>query len=803
MISRNITAYGATMLSCGLALSASLSPAWAQSEAESATYRASNALEEITVTARKREESLEGIPIAITAFGSAELENLGVRNLEDLAYFAPGLQFNSQALAEPGRAFTRVRFRGMDLNTTPNPTQEIASVFMDGIYLPGSISSIPIEDLERVEIIRGPQSAMFGRATFGGAVNFVTKTPSMEHSARIMATAAEDADYEVSAAYEGPIIKDRLAIRLGARLYDFGGQYRSGADGGRLGQQSTESLDATLVAYMTEKLTAKLTVRAFEDEDGPAAGFYLGGEDRTCGPFVDPNVPTEGAFSSTAFFCGDLPDVNLSDRGPNTTVTPEIQSIFLQNSLGYAPLDGAPNLQGIGLRRESFFSNLSLEYELGDGWLLTSSTGITDEQTSNLRDFDLSPVSGWWASGPQENESYSQELRLMSPDTGSFNWLIGATGFWQEYATPAAGGLFVLFFPQGDPFIAQNPVGQNEAETLSVYGGASWDISESFTLNIEGRLQRDEVRFLSTAPNSPELKATYETFLPRVILEYETPSEGLLYLSYSEGNRPGGFNPELVAATPDVRDQILALTGAGINIEEEELKSFEVGYKTDVFGGRGFVSASAYYMPWSNQQTRFAVPVVDPGNPASDPQTDVRVVQVTVNAGKTDLWGLELEGSLQLNDNWTFNGNFGWAASEYKNFICLFCARFTGNPDVAGKSVPRFPEFTGALSADYVRPLGRGLELIARADVIYEGDAYVDESNLATREAYWLTNVRAGIQREGLKVELFARNLFDNDAYLGASRNTDFSNFFNFSEQGVVVTPARKRQFGLRVVAQF
>lgn len=754
-------------------------------------------LTEIVVTARKREESLQEVPLAITAFGSEEIQSMGARNLEDLAYRTPGLQFNSQALAEPGRSYTRIRFRGMDLNTTPNPTSEIASVFIDGIYLPGNISSLPVDDLERVEVIRGPQSALFGRATFGGAVNFVSRDPGNEFQGRLRVSAAEDADYDVSASVEGPLVADRLAFRLGVRYYDFGGQYESGADGRQLGEQSTRSATATLVATPTDSLTARLNLRYLEDEDGAPAGFYLGGADRNCGPFQFPGV-TGPAFGTTAFFCGNLPKVDLSNRGPYSTITPDIQSIFLDNSVNYAPLNGMPTLDGIGLARESRFSSLAISYELPSGIAISASAGYSDEKTSNLRDWDVSPSYGWYASGPQRNRSSMQELRIESTNDTKFSWLAGVSNFSHKYSTPDAGGLFVLFRPPAAPFIAQNAVATNEAETVGFFAAMSYQVTDRFKVNLETRYQEDEITQRSTAANAPTLTAKYETFLPRLIFEYE-PADGTnLYATYSLGNRPGGFNPELVSATDSVRTQIRDLTGAGINIDEEDLDNYEIGWKQSLANGRGYLNLSAYSMKWTNQQTRFAIPVVDPTNPAADPVSGVRVVQVTVNAGETDLWGVEAEGTIQLTPSFVLSGNFAWAATEYKEFLCLFCARYSGQADVAGNSVPRFPEFSGGLSGSYTYQLANGMTGTLRSDVLYFGEAFVEESNLATTAAYTLVNVRAGLERDNWRVELFARNLFDDDNYLAASRNTDFSSGFNFSQQGVVVTPAKQRQFGIR-----
>jgi len=778
----------------------------AQQTTDSATRAAATPsgelLTEIVVTARKREESLQEVPLAITAFGGEEIRRMGARNLEDLAYLTPGLQFNSQALAEPGRSFTRVRFRGMDLNTTPNPTQEIASVFMDGVYLPGNVASLPVDDLERVEIIRGPQSALFGRATFGGAVNFVTRRPGDEFAGSIRLTAAEDAEYDISGTLEGPLVAEKLAFRIGARYYDFGGQYTSGADGRSLGEQSTRSIHGTLYATPTENLTAQLNLRYFEDDDGAPAGFFLGGADRNCGPFSVPGVMGP-AFSTTAFFCGDLPKVDLATRGPFTTLTPEMQSLFIDNSRNYAPLNGMPTLDGVGLSRESSFGSLSVTYDIPSGISVSAVLGYNEEKTSNFRDWDVSPTYGWYASGPQRNRSSSQEFRVESAPDQRLTWLFGASAFQQKYSTPDAGGLFVLFQPPAATFVSLNPLATNEAETTGLFAALGYKLTDQVTLNLEGRYQTDDITQRSTAANAPVLTAKYKTFLPRVILAYSPLDRTNLYATYSIGNRPGGFNPELVAASQGVRDQTQQLTGAGINIEEEDLKNYEIGWKQGLSDGRGYMNLAAYFMEWTSQQTRFSIPVVDRGNSASDPLTGVRVVQVTVNAGRTDLWGLEAEGAYQVSDNLLVSANFAWAATEYKEFICLFCARFSGNADMAGNSVPRFPELSGGVSGTYTREFGNSLTGTLRADAMYFGEAFVEESNLANTADYVLVNLRAGIERGNWKVELFARNLFDNDDYLAASRNTEFTRGFNFSQQGVVVTPARQRQFGLRAEWSF
>ena len=146
--------------------------------APQAAAQEASELEEIIVTARKREEALADIPIAITAFSAEQLIRGGFTTLQDLSFQTAGMHFHKQGGQIPGRFSSRVRFRGMNSNANP-PSQQVGTVFLDGVYVSDGITSIDFSNIERVEIIKGPQSATFGRSTFAGAVNYVTKTRAM------------------------------------------------------------------------------------------------------------------------------------------------------------------------------------------------------------------------------------------------------------------------------------------------------------------------------------------------------------------------------------------------------------------------------------------------------------------------------------------------------------------------------------------------------------------------------------------------------------------------------------------------
>ncbi len=147
-------------------------------------------LEEITVTARKTEERLLDAPLSITAFSAADIEKKGFASLEDVARSAPGVQYSQQGGQIPGRYTSAIRFRGMNVNSD-SPSLQLGSLFVDGIYVLGGTQSIPYDDVERIEVIKGPQSATYGRSTFGGAINYITRTPSLtEYSGQLNASGA-------------------------------------------------------------------------------------------------------------------------------------------------------------------------------------------------------------------------------------------------------------------------------------------------------------------------------------------------------------------------------------------------------------------------------------------------------------------------------------------------------------------------------------------------------------------------------------------------------------------------------------
>lgn len=743
-------------------------------------------LEEIVVTSRKQAEKLEDIPLSVTAFSEEDIERAGFRSLTDISAFSPGLYYSEQGSQRGGRSESVIRFRGMDTNDI-TPTRALASAFIDGVYVSGGLSSISLEEVERVEVIKGPQSAYFGRTTFGGAVNFITRPVSEVFSGRTSLLVAEDGEYDITGSIEGPLAGDSLLGRLTARYFTKDGRYVSPADGGRVGAEETQSVDATLQWRPTDSLNLRLRAHLSRDDDGPSTTFALGGQYHNCGPFFPGGV---------TYICGDLPIVDY--LGTNTVLDSVPYDIYVNNSRNSEALKWGPTLDHLGLRRDIEQVSLSGDWALPNAMTLSFVGSYGSIEQRRIMDLDFTPAKIWLEEHFQDSVDRSAELRLARQET-HFKWMLGLSYFTLDFTTPNGASVGYLYpnttFPSG--FFLNQLVSTTNVDTQAVFGSITYDITDQWNVSLEARYQRDKTDQGTVASTS--LQKTYDNFLPRVILQWTPTDTTNVYATYAKGNKPGDFNANMVPLSASQLAEVQAQTGAALFVGEEELKNYEIGIKQSLFDRTVQINAAVYFMDWLNQQTRTQAVITDTTNPAGK-----RTIPVTITAGQTYLTGLELEAHWRVTTALTLGATFNWAGSEYQEFECGFCARVTGNADMAGNETPRFPEFSGTVSADYSAPLTSSSDWFARTDVIYTGSSWDEAFNLAKNPAAWRTNIRGGIAMDRVRVEAFVTNLFDDDTYLSAARFTDFTlGNFDLSRFVTNVVPADPRKIGVRVSVSF
>lgn len=355
--------------------------------------------DEIIVTARKTEESLLDVPLSISAIGEQEILESGIDNIADVALQTPGFSFRQGFGRSEGGANSRPAIRGMS-NVLGSPN---AGFFVDGIFVADSITSYQLDNLQRVEVIRGPQSALFGRNTFAGAINFVTRDPGDEMQGRVTAMAAEHDAFELNGYVSGPIMDGILYGEINGRFDTFGGDYDN-ADGGEdIGRQETTNVGTKLVFTPTDAFTARLNLGYSQVRDGGFAYGAFGSNNLNCflpdvtGQFFGIDLSSN---RSRGYFCGEI-------EVPDTLAFNDTEL----DQLGY---DNS-------VERDTFRSSLQMDWDLENGYTLTSVTAYNASDNINIFDNALvSSATPNFSIGKSSRNDFSQELRILSPRDNRF-----------------------------------------------------------------------------------------------------------------------------------------------------------------------------------------------------------------------------------------------------------------------------------------------------------------------------------------------------------------------------------------------
>ncbi len=814
-------------------------------------------LEEVTVTARRREESLQDVPLSVTAFSGDTIERAAFVNLEDISMQTTGLQFNSNlGGTRPGRLFGDLRFRGVE--GSAYSSLATASVFVDGVFALQGAQSLALADLERVEIVKGPQSALFGRNSFAGAINYVTKTPNLEEFAgRVMADAGQHETSEFQASLEGPIIQDKLAFRVSASSYNKGNMYTA-SDGGALGEQSSVSASAVLHFKPNDNLT--LSFRAYHqvDDDGSEAiGFLRGRFNDTCTGTTAPGFNEAGdpiTLMPNNFFCGDIPnpgepmaprvDSNTSFfpvlLAANTVGQPNITIANLAAGRlpGQFPVAGAPIADGFGLERRQTRFSVGGEYQFENGMVLNATLASNENGAASLRDWDMTTVEAWYVTNPQYGEDTSFDIRLESSGEGRLRWLAGASWYDQEFATSAGGGDLIYScgfgaFAPGFPCDTAAAFGQpldagDFISVAGVYGSISFDITEQLVIDAELRIQSDERN--DGRPNA--FINTVDSELPRISLTYKVNDELNIYGTYSQSVIPGVINSNVLNCNPNdyLTPYLHPITGmlstdslckqyadqgfTTPTTPDQELNAYEIGLKSTWLDGRLLVNVAAYWQEWLNNPSPRFVAIFEDADGDGNPNPNVNLRAVSTS-GSSEYWGFELESALAATDNWSINFNLTWNDNEYTVFnSSTASARDTlGVPagemvaNLKGRKSSRFPEWSWSASSTYTGRVNADWDWFVRGDLVFMGEAFAGQTNLATLQSYYLLNARIGIERDDLRVEFYAKNALDEDTWRGGAEFTDFSRtpdpLFNFNQLGIILLPQDRRTVGIRAALEF
>lgn len=802
----------ALALACSVACSVFAGAAVAQTAAaaDAATPsaegdKATNALPTVTVTARKRKELLMDVPISMQAISEKELRSSGITDIKDLGE-QTGFNFGSAGgSGAQGRSFGVVTFRGLqgDLNF---PWENSGGVFIDGIFLSGGVSGVGMGDVARVEVLKGPQNAFFGRSTFGGAVNFITSNPSSTFKGVVNATIDQKGSTDVDATLQGPLT-DKLGARISFGSRSKAAQFKA-SDGGDLGAEGSKFVSGTLYYAPTDDLWVRLRGHYQKDEDSaPATGFIAAGADSSCtgrtytGQTADRK---DVSFTpSVSYFCGGVPSYSAVGSGifdANTAIPAAAVGPMVNNSLQDPFLAKAPRIDHLGMARESKRLSAQMGLALPKGMDLALNAGYNESNSAAIHDLDRTKTFNFLALQTNLTNDLTLDARLSTDATASLRGLVGVSYFKSKYQLSQVD--FSPAFGQTAPSRSTGAYLDLDSSVPAIYGSVEYDFNPQWTVTAEARYQRDTGEFTSLA--GATTSQTISNVLPRFTLRYKPAASISTYLNLAQGVQPVTTNGGYINANANGKAYLEQLfPGISTFTKQPKLDSIELGIKQQVSSSFQYALA-VYDQTWKNRMSGTTV-----FNPASCGRvTDTPECPFATSGSGVTLTnqakvrGLELVMETQLSPSWTAGGYIDYKKAYWTKFDAANAAVLTGSAVAFdGNELGRQPKLSVTANSTYRYAFNNGWTGYTRGDLTYVGSRWDSDFNLVKVAGYNRFDVRQGFEGKDVLVEFFVRNLFNNRGWTSISRypNLGLSPLTNYNQQGMQVTVQDSRTIGMRV----
>lgn len=716
---------------------------------------------EILVTARKREESLQDVPISVQAFGSASLENNGIKDISEIAYRVPGLKLSAERAVD-----TELFIRGIGSDTQGAAADSAFGIFVDGVYMSRSSGAlIDLFDLERVEVLKGPQSLRFGKSVVGGLFNYVTKKPGDTFEGRAEATYGNYNKVDVAASVRGPL-SDTISAGLviSSKTHD---GYAKNTLGGDEEDQNVQSIRAQLRFKPSDSLDINI------------AGDYV--RHRDGARWVDVLVPGDSdAVTYNSFFAppiASLPGFILPKR-----------NLPFKNA---NPRKGPHNVNGFQ-NADMYGISATIEWEASDALSVSSQTALRDADLSVREDaggmyfnfpFDPAtntpiidsavsaglatylntvPDSYFDNSKTDNTRQFSQELRLRWNNGGPIQIEGGAYFLTENIARTETVNFLFADFNEITEFAfalafggtpASTTGGISHSETFSknrnigLFGEVTYNVTDKVSIDAGFRYAYDKKKFTAIrfgdsfgAPivgggfTAKDTKS-WDAWLPSATIRFEPSNDTTLYLRYAKGYKPGGWTGE------NAGDPQAAL----VSFRPELADSFEAGAKFALADRRIRINAAAYLTNYKDLQTNQFVQVIVTRPPDN----------FVVNAvNGTRAYGLELEVTGRVTDTLTLSANYAYTRCKFTGTLIVD----NNGTDIDGNTCRRTPRNAFALGADLQQPINDKLVLTAGGEFQYTGANFFDNENRAVLKfgSETLLNARIGVRSEDRKWELSA-----------------------------------------------
>ena len=637
-------------------------------------------LEEVVVTARKREETVLDAPLSITALGADQIEARKLRGLTDLAVSMPNVALDEVGTA---RGIANFSIRGLGINSSIPSIDPTVGIFVDGVYI-GTNSGAAFDtfNLESIEVLRGPQGILFGRNVTGGAILVNTRKPGDEFEGRVRGALDGGGDGGLNkylmGSFGGPV-SDSLSVGITAYYNDDDGWFENKLTGADFGALEQVMLRPVVVWRPTERMELVIRYQYSETEaDGSASQAHTNGF---------------GLDGMPANFDRDSHDFSIDGEGFHDS--------------------------------ESHFVTAEVNLDVGENGTITNIFGYRDYESAFLSDIDAQPISLFHGGGYLESEQVSNELRYHGVFAERFNLTTGVYYFNNDINYHERRNLLGLLTPDGSPALLQDGGGEYEVETIGVFAAVDYDLNDAITLSAGLRYTTEEkeaaIATLVRNVNSPcnVLDGTcpfdftdaeeWDSWSPKVGMTYHISNNARIYAHWTRGFRSGGYN---------LRNTAIDTVNLGPGpFGEETVDNYEIGFKASFT--QGYLSGALFFNDIEDMQRE--VNLADPFS---------GVVQVIKNTADAEILGIEMDGAVNLTDDLQATGSVGWLDADYKDV--KFDLNSDGMIDGRDKDLdlPRAAEWTWSLGLRHHLQVGDLGHLDTRVRYSYRDESSFTDNNL-------------------------------------------------------------------------
>lgn len=760
-----------TTISAALATSATLLPA------QLALAEGAQVIEEVVVTARKRQETLQEVPVVVNVLTEDAITSQRIESIRDISTIVPGLVAGKSISGTSGQIY----LRGIGTGSGNPAFDQAVSINVDGVGINSAqLMNAGMFDLRQIEVLKGPQALFFGKNSPGGVIAIHSKDPGDEFELELTGMYESVSEETTLRGVLSTPITDTLGARVAFGYSDSNDNWVSAINEDRFEDgpfgpvqtaSSTHNIETetifamgTLLWEPTDTFSAKLKYSHLEDNESGAVYGLI--QKVWC-----PNGGPQGAFYPVAgFIC------KADDKVISPGLTPALNAGLKDGAFADETDPYFDN--------ENNFAVFEMNYDINDSLTLTSVTGYFDNEETRLSESSFEVAAGLPATFLTELDQWTQELRLVSSFSGPVNFSLGA--FYEDKEigrdsdvaagvpalVPVVGALF--------PISIGRQISGQEGTTWSVFGQLNWDINEQWTLAAGGRFSYEEKEFETQIeikdPNvygipalpptaAPVLnpKEDWDNFSPEVTLSYQFTDDIMFFASYREGFKSGGYDMSYGIAPR------LGAIGSGVPLDntynEENVDGFEVGMKSTLADGTLRFNVTAYTFAYEDLQLS---------------KFDGDTLSFSLfNAGKASVDGLEVEAFwVTPVEGLSLTANLALLNAEFDEFlspcwsgqtIALGCdtelnpltGNFIGN-DMAGESLPFASDVSATLGANYDTSLGGNWNLAMNFTASFKDD-YNPLSQKPVvggrQDSYWWLNAGATVYSSDNKWEVFLRGV--------------------------------------------